>query len=147
MSDERHDTLRVLFLCTGNSARSIIAEAILNRIGSPRFLAYSAGSHPKGKVHPEALRLLARLGYETSHLRSKSWDEFSGDSPVLDVVVTVCNSAASEVCPVVYGSPDRIHWDIPDPAASDPQRIEQAFQRAYDMLFERIRAFMESRAA
>ena len=148
MSDARHEPRSVLFLCTGNSARSILAEAILNRIGPQRFRAYSAGSHPKGRVHPETLRLLARLGYETSHLRSKSWQEFSdATTTAIDTIITVCNGAAGEACPVIPNRTDRIHWDIPDPAATsgNSRQIEQAFQCVYDTLRERIAAFLEER--
>jgi arsenate reductase len=133
----------VLFLCTGNSARSIMAEAILNRIGPPRFRASSAGSHPTGKVHPETLRLLNALRYDTSSLRSKSWDEFT-DGTAFDHIVTVCNNAAGEVCPAIPGKPARMHWDIPNPAsvrATKPQ-MEAAFRQVYDMLSERIGAFV-----
>ena len=137
----------VLFLCTGNSARSIIAEAILNKVGAGRFRAYSAGSQPKGQVHPQTLRLLNELGYDTSGLRSKSWDEFAfGDGPAFDTVITVCNNAAGEACPVIPGKPAKVHWDIPDPAAvrGSPAEIEAAFRQAYDMLAERIEAFAAS---
>lgn len=133
----------VLFLCTGNSARSIMAEAILNKIGKGKFRAYSAGSQPKGKVHPETLRLLASLGHETAGLRSKSWSEFAGQgAPELDYVITVCNNAAGESCPIMPGKPAKAHWDIPDPAAVEGSRegIEAAFREAYAMLQERIEA-------
>jgi arsenate reductase len=130
-------TTTVLFLCTGNSARSILAEAILNRLGEGRIVAYSAGSHPTGRVNPYALALLDELGYPPADLRSKSWDEFAAaDSPTLDVVVTVCDNAANEVCPVWPGDPRRVHWSIPDPAAaqgSDAER-RRAFGDAYDLL-------------
>ncbi len=131
----------VLFVCTGNSSRSILAEAILNKTGAGRFRAFSAGSRPKGSVHPGALRLLMRLGHDTSRLRSKSWDEFSEDSGVtIDTIVTVCNNAANEVCPVFPGEPAKVHWDIPDPSlvSGSPVEIEQAFEDVYDMLSERI---------
>jgi len=135
------DVLSVLFLCTGNSARSILSEAILNRLGEGRIVAYSAGSHPTGRVHPYARALLDESGYPTADLRSKSWDEFAGaDSPTLDVVVTVCDNAANEVCPVWPGGPRRVHWSIPDPAAvqgSDAER-RRAFGDAYDLLDARI---------
>lgn len=133
--------LNVLFLCTGNSARSIMAEALLNQIGRGRFRAYSAGSQPKGQVHPETLRLLTRLGHDTSALRSKSWDEFAGqDGPEFDYIITVCNNAAGEACPIIPGKPAKAHWDIPDPAAvrGDQQDVEQAFRAAYGMLADRI---------
>ena len=142
-SGSARDRQNVLFLCTGNSSRSIMAEAILNRIGPPRFEAYSAGSHPKGKVHPQTLRLLNALGYDTSGLRSKSWDEFT-DGPAFDRIITVCNNAAGEACPVIAGKPAKLHWDIPDPASvsGTQAQMEAAFRRTYDMLFERIIAFV-----
>jgi arsenate reductase (thioredoxin) len=141
-------TQNILFLCTGNSARSIMAEAILNRIGKGKFRAYSAGSQPKGEVHPETLRLLAREGYDTSALRSKSWNEFAGrDGPAFDHVVTVCNNAAAETCPIIPGRPARMHWDIPDPAAVEgtPDQVQAAFLNAYAMLKERIAALAAGR--
>lgn len=134
----------VLFLCTGNSARSIIAEAILNRIGAGRFRAYSAGSHPKGQVNPHALELLKRLSFDTSALRSKPWDAFAGpDSPRLDFVITVCDSAAGEVCPIWPGQPMTAHWGMPDPAAVEgsPAQVALAFADTYRMLNNRIGAF------
>ena len=134
----------VLFLCTGNSARSIIAEAILNRVGRGRFRAYSAGSHPARAVNPRTLKLLDGLGYDISDLRSKSWNEFASQNNIaFDHIVTVCNNAAGEACPIIPGKPAKIHWDIPDPAAvkGSPAEIEAAFQRAYDMLSEKIEAF------
>lgn len=137
--------MNILFLCTGNSARSVMAEAILNKIGPPRFRAHSAGSHPGGEVHPETIRLLETRGHDVSGLRSKSWDEFSSQSSIaFDHIVTVCNNAAGEVCPVIPGKPAKSHWDIPDPAAvaGSQNEIEHAFQRAYDMLDMRIRAFV-----
>lgn len=135
----------VLFLCTGNSARSIMAEAILNQIANDRFKAYSAGSQPKGQVHPEALRLLESLGHETSGLRSKSWDEFARrDGVAFDQIITVCNNAAGESCPIIPGKPTKLHWDIPDPAAAHgtPDQIKSAFRDAYGMLLNRITAFV-----
>jgi arsenate reductase (thioredoxin) len=134
----------VLFLCTGNSARSILAESILNREGTGRFEAYSAGSHPKGAVHPYALDLLRRLNYPTIHLRSKSWDEFATkDSPKLDFIFTVCDDAAGEVCPIWPGQPMTAHWGIPDPAAVMGTEAERhlAFADAYRMLINRISIF------
>jgi protein-tyrosine-phosphatase len=134
----------VLFLCTGNSARSIIAEAIMNKVGGHRFQAFSAGSHPKGEVNPNALGLLKRLDFDTSGFRSKPWDEFAKpDSPPLDFVITVCDSAAGEVCPIWPGQPMSAHWGMPDPAAvegSDAE-IALAFAETYRMLNNRISAF------
>jgi arsenate reductase len=137
-------TYNILFLCTGNSARSIIAEAIMNRIGSERFNAYSAGSHPRGEVNPHALALLKRLDYRTEKFRSKPWDEFAGpDSPRLDFVITVCDSAAGEVCPIWPGQPMTAHWGMPDPAAVEgtPAEVALAFAEAYRLLNNRIGAF------
>jgi arsenate reductase len=133
----------VLFLCTGNSARSILAEAILNEVGRGRFRAYSAGSRPKSEVHPHAIGLLASLGYDTTTLRSKSWAEFArSDAPKADFVVTVCDNAAGEACPVWPGKPITAHWGIPDPAAvrGSPAEIARAFNDAYRMLALRIGA-------
>lgn len=134
--------MTVLFLCTGNSARSIMAEALLRARGAGRFRALSAGSHPKGEVHPLALLTLASARVPTAGLRSKGWNEFSGpDAPKLDVVVTVCGNAAKEACPVWPGHPITAHWGIDDPAAAvgkEEERV-QAFQRAYRELDRRIR--------
>jgi arsenate reductase len=135
----------VLFLCTGNSARSIMAEAILNSKGKPVFTAYSAGSHPSGKVRPEALRQLASAHLPTDGLRSKAWDEFSlKDSPEVDFVFTVCDNAAGEVCPVWPGTPMTAHWGVPDPAAvrGTEAEIERAFRDAYVALDRRISLFL-----
>lgn len=137
----------VLFLCTGNSARSILAEAILNKIDPNKFCAFSAGSQPKGQVHPQTLRLLNELGYATSGLRSKSWDEFSGRNGLtFDYIITVCNNAAGEACPVIPGKPATTHWDISDPAAvqGSSQITEAAFRQAYEMLLARINNFVAS---
>jgi arsenate reductase len=134
----------VLFLCTGNSARSIMAEAILNKVGAGKFRAYSAGSHPKGGVHPETLRLLESLGYDTSGYRSKSWDEFASPSAEpFDFVFTVCDNAAAETCPLWPGQPMTAHWGVPDPAAAagTPAEIALAFKDAYRMLNQRIGIF------
>jgi len=134
----------VLFLCTGNSARSIMAEAILNRLGKDKFRAFSAGSDPKGAVHPGTLTLLNKLGYDTSGLRSKSWNEFAAPgAPALDFVFTVCDNAASEVCPVWPGQPMTAHWGIPDPAAvtGDDITVARAFRNAYAALERRIELF------
>ncbi|HEY2069206.1 MAG TPA: arsenate reductase ArsC [Rhizomicrobium sp.] len=138
-------TYSVLFLCTGNSARSILGEAILNRIGARDFRAFSAGSMPKATVHPQALALLERLGYPTAGLRSKGWEEFSGpDAPKMDFVFTVCDSAANEVCPVWPGQPMTAHWGIPDPAAIEgtEEQIAFAFRDAYTALHRRIGLFI-----
>lgn len=134
----------VLFLCTGNSARSITAEAILNRLGASKFRAYSAGSQPKGQVHPETIRLLQGLGYDTSGFRSKSWNEFAKPgAPLLDFAFTVCDNAAGETCPVWPGQPMTAHWGIPDPAAAkgNPAEVAMAFKDAYRMLYQRIGIF------
>src|SRR5579863_809671 len=135
----------VLFLCTGNSARSILAEAILNFKGKPRFTAYSAGSHPTGAVRPEALRQLEQAHISTEGLRSKSWEEFSrSGAPNLDFVFTVCDNAAHEVCPVWPGQPVTAHWGVPDPAATHGSRteIERAFRDAFFLLDRRISLFL-----
>jgi arsenate reductase (thioredoxin) len=134
----------VLFLCTGNSARSIIAEAILNRTGQGAFHAFSAGSHPKGQVNPHALRLLESLGYQTAGLRSKSWGEFTEPgAPKFDFVFTVCDNAAAEACPVWPGQPMTPHWGIPDPAEAqgNPAEVSMAFKEAYRLLSQRIGIF------
>jgi arsenate reductase len=134
----------VLFLCTGNSSRSILAEAILNAIGQDRFRAFSAGSHPTGKVNPHALEQLRHARLPTEGLRSKSWDEFAmAGAPRLDFVFTVCDQAAGEVCPVWPGQPMTAHWGVPDPAAveGDENAIRRAFFLAYDVLFRRIGLF------
>ena len=134
----------VLFLCTGNSARSIIAEAILNKLGAGRFHAYSAGSRPKGQVNPHALQLLRSLDYDTTGFRSKSWSEFAKPgAPALDFVFTVCDNAAGESCPVWPGQPMTAHWGIPDPAEAtgSPAEIALAFKDAYRMLNQRIGVF------
>jgi protein-tyrosine-phosphatase len=134
----------VLFLCTGNSARSILAEAILNKIGGTKFTAYSAGSQPKGEAHPQAIALLQRLGLSTVGLRSKGWDEFARPgSPHLDFVFTVCDNAANEVCPVWPGQPMTAHWGVPDPAAVEGSEagIKKAFRDAYLTLQRRIELF------
>jgi protein-tyrosine-phosphatase len=132
-----------LFLCTGNSARSILAEAMLNKEGAGRFRAFSAGSFPKGQVHPAALSLLQELGYPTSEFRSKSWDEFAAaGAPELDFIFTVCDDAAGETCPVWPGHPMTAHWGIPDPAAAPPEMQERAFRNAFFALQNRIRLFL-----
>jgi len=137
-------TYNVLFLCTGNSARSIIAEAILNNVGAGRFHAYSAGSHPRGEVNPHALDMLKRLGYDTRKFRSKSWEEFAQPgAPPLDFVITVCDDAAGEVCSIWPGQPMNAHWGMPDPAATQgpPADIALAFAETYRMLNNRISIF------
>jgi arsenate reductase len=134
----------VLFLCTGNSARSIFGEAILNKIGVGKFKAYSAGSQPKGEVNPHTLELLKRLGYPMEGLRSKSWDEFTQpDAPVFDFVFTVCDNAANEVCPVWPGRPMTAHWGVPDPASvtGDEKAVEDAFRQAFAIFQRRIELF------
>jgi arsenate reductase len=134
----------VLFLCTGNSARSIIAEAVLNKLGKGKFRAYSAGSDPKGEVNPRTLDLLRQLSFDTNGLRSKSWEEFAKpDAPHLDFVFTVCDNAAGEACPVFPGKPATAHWGIPDPAAATGTEAEigLAFKDAYRMLSRRIEIF------
>ena len=134
----------VLFLCTGNSARSILAESILNREGKGKFIGYSAGSQPKGEVHPFALDLLKKMNYPTDQLRSKSWEEFSQPgAPELDFVFTVCDNAAAEICPVWPGQPMTAHWGIPDPAAAEGTEAMRrlAFADAYRHLNNRISIF------
>ena len=134
----------VLFLCTGNSARSIIAEVILNKLAPGKFHAYSAGSQPKGQVNPHTIQLLQSLGYDTSDLRSKSWNEFAkAGAPVLDFVFTVCDNAAGETCPVWPGRPMTAHWGVPDPAEAKgtPAEIALAFKDAYRMLNQRFGIF------
>src|ERR1700722_3121826 len=135
----------VLFLCTGNSARSIMAEAILNRKGRPNFTAYSAGSHPTGRVRPGALKQLEIAKLPTEGLRSKDWSEFAlPDAPKLDFVFTVCDNAANEACPIWPGQPITAHWGVPDPAAVTgmPEEIERAFRDAFTTLDRRISLFL-----
>lgn len=137
--------LQVLFLCTGNSARSIMAEAILNRLGLGKFQAYSAGSYPKGEVNPHAVTVLRKSNYDVSKLRSKSWDEFArADAPKLDFVFTVCDDAAKEVCPIWPGQPMSAHWGLPDPAKAEGSAAEQAlaFAECFRMLYQRISIFV-----
>lgn len=141
----RGQTLRVLFLCTGNSACSIIAESILNHDSGGRFVGYSAGSHPRGEVHPCALELLLNRGHDANNLRSSSWDEFEEvGAPVVDFVFTVCDSAANEPCPVWPGRPITAHWGLADPAGvlgTGTERRE-AFEKIYELLKERVAAFL-----
>jgi len=135
------DRYNILFLCTGNSARSIMAEAIMNRKGFPTFTAYSAGSHPKGAVHPAALRQIESVKLSTAGLRSKDWSEFAtSGGPRLDFVFTVCDNAAREICPIWPGQPMTAHWGVPDPAAVEgtPEQIEKAFREAFVVLDRRI---------
>jgi arsenate reductase len=142
---ERKTPFNVLFLCTGNSARSIMAEAVLNRAGQGKFQGFSAGSQPKGRVHPYTLDLLRRLNFDVSRMRSKSWNEFTGpDAPKLDFVFTVCDNAANEVCPVWPGQPMTAHWGVPDPAAAtgNEAQIRLAFADALRMLTNRINIFV-----
>jgi len=135
----------VLFLCTGNSARSIMAEGLMNAKGGPRFTAYSAGSHPSGKVRPEAIKQLRAADIPTTEFRSKSWDEFANpDAPKMDFVFTVCDNAAHEVCPIWPGHPMTAHWGIPDPAAvhGTPEEVERAYRDAFFRLDHRISWFL-----
>lgn len=133
----------VMFLCTGNSARSILGEAVLNKLGQGRFKAYSAGSFPKGEVHPMALSVLQGMGYGTSDMRSKSWDEFSkADAPEFDFIFTVCDNAAGETCPVWLGHPMTAHWGIEDPAAVEGDGQRDAFLQALRYLTNRISLFL-----
>lgn len=142
MTNNQDDTVKnVLFLCTGNSARSIIAECILNREGQGRFKAFSAGSNPAGKVHPYALDLLKNNNYLTGDLRSKNWDEFAVDgAPKMDFVFTVCDNAAAETCPIWPGQPVSAHWGVPDPAAVDGNEAEKrlAFAETYRFMSNRV---------
>ena len=140
--------MNILVLCTGNSARSILGEALLNRLGGGDIRAFSAGSKPAGKVNPAAIALLEDKGFETSGLRSKSWEEFAGpDAPDMDLVITVCDSAAKETCPIWPGAPVQVHWGIPDPAAvkGSDEEVRAAFERACGQLERRIRAFLDLR--
>ena len=135
----------VLFLCTGNSARSVIAESLLNQIGENHFQAFSAGSQPKGEVHPLALKVLADHNHPIDSLRSKSWDEFSlPDAPEMDFVFTLCDSASKEACPVWLGKPITAHWGLPDPAAVSGSENEKiaAFQQTFETLSRRLRSFV-----
>lgn len=133
----------VLFLCTGNSARSILGEAVMNKLGEGRFRAYSAGSQPKGQVHPMALSVLQGLGFDTTDMRSKSWDEFAGaGAPQFDFIFTVCDNAAGETCPVWIGHPMTAHWGIEDPAAIEGEGQRESFLQALRYLQNRIALFL-----
>ena len=139
-------TYNILVLCTGNSARSVMGEALLNVLGKGRFRAYSAGSRPSGKVQPMAAELAAKIGYDTANLRSKSWDEFSGPgAPEMDMVITVCDNAAGEACPVWLGTPITAHWGVDDPAAVEGD--EDARRHAYMKAFAELRRRAELLAA
>lgn len=141
-----HSACNVLFLCTGNSARSIIAECVLNNVGKGRFAGYSAGSHPRGEIHPYALDILRQHDYLIDDLRSKSWDEFAGpDAPEFNFVFTMCDDAASELCPIWPGQPMTAHWGLPDPAAVRGSEAEQreAFAKALSVLRRRINMFID----
>ncbi len=144
MSERESHVLNVLFLCTGNSARSIMAERLLDRWGEGRLRGFSAGSHPSGAVHPMALAVLGQAGLPTEGLRSKSWDEFAAaGAPVMDFVFTVCDDAAGEICPVWPGQPITAHWGIPDPAAAEGSEVARlaVFRTAFRMLDRRIQVF------
>lgn len=136
--------MNILVLCTGNSARSILLESIFNSTGAGRVRAFSAGSSPSGKVHPQSLKLLSEEGYDTSGARSKSWDEFGGeDAPEMDIVITVCGSAAEETCPVWPGAPVRAHWGVEDPAVAAEPNWEPAFRTAFTILGKRANALLD----
>lgn len=136
--------MNILVLCTGNSARSILLESIFNTLGADRTRAFSAGSNPTGKVHPQSLALLGELGHDTSSALSKSWDEFAAeDAPQMDIVITVCASAAGETCPIWPGAPVRTHWGVEDPAAANQPEWDQAFRTAYATLEKRAKALLE----
>lgn len=139
----------VLFLCTGNSARSILGEALLNRLGVGKYTAFSAGSHPVGRINPGAVEKLTAEGFDVGQLSSKSWDVFSGaDAPELDLVITVCDNAASESCPVWAGSPRTLHWGLPDPATfEDEKERRAAFDSVYDDLKSRIETLLQEAVA
>ena len=142
--DSIESPIRVLVLCTGNSCRSIIAEALINALGDGRVVAYSAGSHPAGAVNPGAVAVLQRHDLDASGYRSKSWDEFSGPGAIdIDIVITVCDSAAGESCPLWNGGPVTVHWGIADPASARGDAIEPAFERTYAELEARIRLMLE----
>ncbi|AXK39380.1 arsenate reductase ArsC [Crenobacter cavernae] len=132
-------TYNVLFLCTGNSARSVMSEGLLNIMGRGRFRAYSAGSKPSGRVNPHAIALLDEVGYDTSSLRSKSWDEFEGaDAPVMDIVITVCGNAAGETCPIWPGHPSTAHWGYEDPHGDTEEAARASFKKIFGQIEKRI---------
>lgn len=136
--------MNILVLCTGNSARSILLECLLNRLSNGRIQAYSAGSKPAGKVHPQSITILTANGFATEGLRSKSWDEFGANgAPEMDAVITVCGAAAGETCPMWAGAPLRAHWGVEDPAAAAPEQWEAAFQLAFDQLHARAKALCD----
>ncbi|MFK7835665.1 MAG: arsenate reductase ArsC [Sulfitobacter sp.] len=135
--------MNILVLCTGNSARSILLESLFTHLGSGRVCAFSAGSEPAGKVNPYAIALLTEEGHNVSDFRSKSWDEFGQtDAPQMDIVITVCGSAAAETCPIWPGTPLRAHWGVEDPAASPDDKAPAAFAESYDILRRRAEAFL-----
>lgn len=139
------DPVNVLFICTGNSCRSVMAECLLRRLGHGRFACFSAGSRPTGNIHPRAISLLRREGHDVGGLRSKSWDEFAGNgAPELDMVITVCDSAAGETCPVWFGAPVTGHWGFPDPPAftGDDEQVELGFAEVYDRIAARVERFV-----
>lgn len=140
------DVPNILVLCTGNSARSILAEGLFNALGAGRVAAFSAGSRPQGKPHPVALKVLEEMGHDTAFARSKSWDEFAGpDSPEMDLIFTVCDNAAAEACPVWPGHPATVHWGLPDPAAvhGEAEQVRAAFESTYLELKRRITLFLK----
>jgi arsenate reductase len=147
MTDQAHSVMNVLFLCTHNSARSVLAESIMNRVGAGRFRAFSAGSMPSGRINPHAIALLKHLNYKTDDLRSKAWDEFAKannpEAPDLDFVFTVCDNAAGEVCPIWPGQPMTAHWGVPDPSTvtGTEAEVSLAFAEAYRQLNNRITLF------
>ncbi|NNC76862.1 MAG: arsenate reductase ArsC [Woeseiaceae bacterium] len=136
--------ISLLVLCTGNSCRSILAEVLINELGQGRFRAFSAGSHPAGAVNENAVEILTKYGFDSSGVASKSWDKFNGpDAPDIDIVITVCDNAAGESCPLWNGSPVKVHWGIPDPASATGDAIEPAFEKALAQLRQRIELMIE----